>query len=465
MNKFEYSQEDSVLCKVLKKNLDQSTSLLNDSELQKTRAVADSSIEESLKLLQSLGKEKEIIQLKNDIKSHSETYTFQNKPKLQSWEDIVKEAEEYSPHIVTFEDILSDKELADSFAEREQIIKTFKEKTGIINKTDLTFLAIAIGLQVTKSLLFPMIASKFNYGESFDKTTRLAHDDNSIKTAQREANNQFRDEKLQNHEKGHWINLLYQTPPYDITRGAKENGIYLGGGYHRLYTLGHDPILGWLFGTMNILTDVMTLNNFNSYRVTRNPMKITGEIVPIWTLFSESYELVKLDYLNLPAAIFAQAQHLKSDINTRLGLPVPLLSSFNENFASKLYKDNYDALCFSRDIKIVGTSFIISKLFDIIIGLVHGFFRTEQENIQQYEVRTRKILLISNMIASSSSIIYASILSNPKALDIGSLLNTVIHLVTDIRFIYKIQQEFITSEISKRMEQEIKEVDKLFYSF
>lgn len=74
-------------------------------------------------------------------------------------------------------------------------------------------------------------------------------------------------------------------------------------------------------------------------------------------------------------------------------------------------------------------------------------------------------MLISNSIASTSSIINASITSNPKNIDIGSLLNTITHLFTDIRFILKIKQEFIESEIAIKVQKEISEVDALFETF
>ena len=243
----------------------------------------------------------------------------------------------------------------------------------------------------------------------------------------------------------------------------------MGGKYHRMYTLGHDPVLGWIFGTANILTDCITFNNFHTNRISRidpitcaKKMVITPQIVHLGQMFSECYDEIKADPLNLPAALFAQAQHLKSDEFTKLGLPVPILSSINENFANKLYSENYDALCFARDAKIVGASFIISKLFDMIISLLHSLFRKEDEDRELYEVRSRKILLISNSIASSSTIINASITSNPKNLDIGSLLNTVTHLFTDVRFILKIKKEFIESEITERVQKELLVVDDLY---
>ena len=58
--------------------------------------------------------------------------------------------------------------------------------------------------------------------------------------------------------------------------------------------------------------------------------------------------------------------------------------------------------------------------------------------------------------------IAAGITKNPKNLDIGSLFNTVTRLFTDIKFIARIKQEFIESEISRRVQEEIEEIDRLF---
>lgn len=70
--------------------------------------------------------------------------------------------------------------------------------------------------------------------------------------------------------------------------------------------------------------------------------------------------------------------------------------------------------------------------------------------------------MISNSIASASTIINTAITENPKNLDIGSLLNTITHLFSDVRFIARIKQEFIESEISDRVQKEIAEVDALY---
>lgn len=467
MGQFKYSKGEQEINKVIKYNQDLSEEIQRDME--NTRKNADKSIAESEALLRSLGMGTEVDAALKEAKSVAATKGYENKPEMQPWEDIIKEADDRYLEPIQLENILTPEEINLAFAEAEKINQEFSRQTSIINKTDLAFLMIATALQVAKSLIFPYVAEKFDYGKGVDPEKRLAHNDKSIEKAHREANDKFKNRHIEKHGAGKWINILYNTVPYDITKGSTDLGINMGGRYHRMYTLGHDPILGWLFGTANILTDCITFNTLKTNRVSRvdpitggQKMWITPEGVPLGSMFRESYDIIKADYLNLPAAIFAQAQHLKSDKYTKVGLPVPILPTINENFASKLYRENYDALCFGRDLKIIGVSFIVSKFIDIIISLTHGLFNKDNEKQELYEVKTRKILLISNVIASTSTVINALITENPKNLDIGSLLNTVTHLWTDIRFITKIKKEFIESEIQKKFQKEIDDLDEMY---
>lgn len=365
----------------------------------------------------------------------------------------------------------------------EEIDGEFSKRTSIKNKTDLKFLAIAIALEVAKGLLFPIVADKMGYGDSFSPADRLDHNDKSIEKAHKDANNEYRDKKLKKNSTGKWIEFLNRTVPYDITAGTGNMAdVNLHGGSHRLYTLGHDPILGWIFGTANILTDVITISSgaivqtnnkwaeaikvagMRSYKVQRKPkMMILPERVSTVEMFKDSYDVAREHPLNLPAAVFTEGQHLKSDVNTKMGLPVPLLETFSPDFASKLYVNNYDALCFARDMKIVGKSAVVSLLMDMLIGLVHGLYYNPQKDGSRdlYEVRTRKILLIANTIGTSSNLIFAYCTQNVKAVDIGGLLVTLSHLFMDTRFLLNVKKEFVENEIYEKIEDEIKELDKI----
>lgn len=472
MSQFRYSDDEYAINRILKLNQDISKTISKNHELFEQRNKADSNIESTKELLIKLGKKKDIKKLSIEVDNKKDNRRLNHRPIIQDWESLLVEANIRDPKQIVLEDIMSDIEINQSFNEYNKIEAQFSDKTGIFNKTDLSFLVIATALQALKTLLFPYVSKKFGYGDSFNPDDRLAHNDKSIEAEHREANNNFRDKFQKRYKSGYWINMLYQTPPYDITAGSKDLGINMGGKAHRMYTLGHDPVLGWLFGTANILTDCITFNSFANHRVSRvdpltskKKMRITAEQVPLTMMFKECYDMCLANKLNLPAAIFAQALHYKSDIFTKMGLPVPLLSSFNENFASKLYDEHYDALCLARDMKIIGASFIISKVIDIIITLTHGLFYTDEVPKDLYEVRTRKILLISNSIASSSTVINTLITKDFCKLDFGTLLNTIGHLFTDIRFIFRIKEEFIESEISNSLQKELDEINYLFECF
>lgn len=454
MGKYTYTDEEKDFNKVLKMNQNESFSLEKRCSSQINRL--DESINSSEVLLRSLG-----YNLPNKTVSKKEKTLSAEIQEIKPYKDLVRKANIEIQNDIELEDLLSEKEFQDAYKRLDAIHEEFSHKTSIVNKTDLMFLGIATALQITKSLLFGQIAKKFDYGNSFNPDDRLAHNDKSIEKEHRSANDEFKE----NHEKhghGYWMNILYQTLPYDITKGSPAINRNMEGGYHRIHTLGHDPILGWIFGTANILTDTITFEDFKSNRVIRKPkMMITPESVSFTKLFSESFEMCKADSLNLPAAIFAEGCHLKSDEFTKLGLPVPILEAINPDFASKLYKSNYDALCFSRDLKIVGASAGISIFIDLIIGLVHGLFNKEKINKDLYEVRTRKILLISNSIASTSNIIQTVITNNPKNLDLGGLLVTLSHLFMDLRFISRIKEEFIRQELNKDLIKELERLDSI----
>lgn len=58
--------------------------------------------------------------------------------------------------------------------------------------------------------------------------------------------------------------------------------------------------------------------------------------------------------LGFLAALFAQYAHLKSDVFTDRGLPIPLLDTFSPELAGKLYSEQYDALCLAKDSRRIG---------------------------------------------------------------------------------------------------------------
>lgn len=464
MGKYKYSDSEQKTNKVLKMQEQQLESLLKSSEqnsnsLQEIRNI----LEEKLR---KRGIDPSSVS-KRDTMSESSFIKVDRKD-IPDWKDLEEVADSKYIEDIAFEDLLSKEEFQFCVDEIERINDEFSSATGIFNKVDMSFLMVATALQTARWLIIQSICG--DIGETIDSTTRLDHNDKTIKDAVNKSNKNIQSffEK-HGHMPGSkkyksWEQIIFSSAPYDTTAGSPKVGENLEGKYHRYKTLGHDPILGWIFGTANFITDTCTLSNFNSYRIARDTTPHFSESITLATIFYEVFDSVKEDWLRLPAGIFAQYVHLKSDIFTKLGLPVPVIETFSEALAGKLYKSQYDSLCLLKDIKIVGNQAAWSIIINMIISLVHGLFYNPQKDGDKtfYEVRTRKILAISNTLASTGNIAYAIGTEDWRKLDVGGILVTIYRLFTDIRFISRVKKDFIEKEMDKVLEKELKDLDSYF---
>ncbi|NLF83031.1 MAG: hypothetical protein GX568_03475 [Candidatus Gastranaerophilales bacterium] len=350
--------------------------------------------------------------------------------------------------------------------ELEKLEAEFERQTGL-NGTDCVFLFFATALQVLRWVIIDMTS---HFGESSDQSKRLAENDKSIKDRVKERNADYRQKHLRNpndpnsgyditqSDKGYknWMDIISSAVPYDAIKGSAQFGLDLNGRNHRMKTLGHDPILGWVFGPMNIMTDTLTMNTLRTFYIDRKTHYFVKE-TNLFTSFQDCYYSFREDKLRLAAAVFAQAVHLESDKFTKMGLPIPALSVFNEDFAGKLYLEQYDSLCLIRDLQTIGKQAGYAIAINMIIGLVHGLFYdpSKYSSRDVYEVKTRKILLYSNLIASASNVIYVAVSTYLgkgdawKSLDFGGIAVTLYRLVTDLDFIRLVKEEFILGGFNK----------------
>lgn len=102
--------------------------------------------------------------------------------------------------------------------------------------------------------------------------------------------------------------------PYDAqdNRHTTQQVEVLSSYYHRLLSLGHDPFLGFVVGVFDIITGRMTTIDKKG--------KFVSQVMSNYATRKES---------DIFSAIAKQILHLKTDINTSMGLPVPLMGLFN----------------------------------------------------------------------------------------------------------------------------------------
>lgn len=385
------------------------------------------------------------------------------------WEDIEahkREEERFTNVLHNAEEILA------------RLDKTFEERTSL-SKTDMSILMVATAMQLVRIYLLP------KYMQKFSDDSRLEHNDSSIKNMERDAIFEYKEEHKNwasvKSKKGYrsWQEIAFTIKvPYDATRHSGEgfNERSMHGGLHRIKTLGHDPILGWVFGVANIMTDTITITpEYNlgekkfripyieSYNVDMGSNFCWLDRTPTWNVLSGAFESMCEDKHRLYAALFAQGLHLASDKYTKLGLPVPFISMLDADKAYEIYKGGYDYLDYLHDTQLLRRTFksaAQSMMINMLIGAVHKFFFNPNVDYSQelYNVRTRKIILYSNLIATTSDVVQTAFRAYDgdetalKNFDLGGFLVTLYRLITDTDFIMKIKEEFIFKEWDKIIE-------------
>jgi hypothetical protein len=124
-----------------------------------------------------------------------------------------------------------------------------------------------------------------------------------------------------------WARKLEETckTPYDrqaaVLDGELRNIPGMTGRSHRLQSLGHDPVLGFVFGVLDILRGTVTAFSYDHLAGTHG--LVAGKVYDPLPAGGAD-ELV----VRLIEAVLRHIGHLVSDVATPMGLPAPLMTLF-----------------------------------------------------------------------------------------------------------------------------------------
>lgn len=313
----------------------------------------------------------------------------------------------------------------------DNLDEEFTEKTGLTS-TDTAFLFVAIGLQLARQYLLTKFPARL---------------DDQIAAKQTKGHIEEHSDRFHRYYNPSLDEIITNPVPFDANIGA--NGALSGGGKlgHRATAIGHDPLLGLLFGTANIATATLTTYSFKSYHIYTNDngRDFFRNQARTDLVLSKTFD--KLFYQGIDgkaivaASLMKEIIHLRSDLNTKNSLPLPIVSTVNPRLASQLASFGLDM----SNVINVGKQASYAAFINMIIVLIHGLFFdgiTEMDK-KLYEVRTRKILSYSNLVATSSNIAVVAVTQDFSKLDIGGAAVTICRLIQDVKFIRKVKEEFI----------------------
>ena len=242
---------------------------------------------------------------------------------------------------------------------------------------------------------------------------------------------------------------------------------------HRFATIAHDPLIGLVFGTANIMTNTITC--------VKSPLNISGLEIPVITtnhvIYTSNYShpvigtygsttmmlgnMIKRipdEPVAFVAALIKQIIHIGTDMFTPCGIQFPVanivLSNTNVEKITKYIGWG--------DLIKVSTSAKIAELINTVISILHTLVHDFSDGVEPelYSVRTRKIILYSNAIATGSNVIWvganvgAGDKSQVKNLDIGGLIVLMKRLYTDTEYIQQIKEEFVLGGFREQIQGE-----------
>lgn len=252
--------------------------------------------------------------------------------------------------------------------------------------------------------------------------------------------------------------------PYDaVKRTDKFKEIYgentgtgLSGFNHRYKALGHDPVFGWIIGPANIVTNTVTVNDFplySSYLVENGSINDKTDIFHVlkWT-----GQIIKEHPTRFGAAFVKQAIHYGTDFFTRQSLPLPIVNLSPETSRFLMGKD------VQIDLYTVTRAIMLSVVLNKIVEAFHRLFcdtkNKDSDYLKQYEVRTTKIVMYSNVMSSLVNAAYVGVSGNLTKMDVGGYLVTVWRLLNDSAKINRIKHDFILKELDNQFRTEEDEV-------
>lgn len=387
------------------------------------------------------------------------------------------------------------------------------EKITSLNNTDVKFMLFASMLQSLRWMLMTelKITQLENLSPEVAKEERLTANERShyggcyngmSSGAEYELNEltKYREKHLEianqseiefykkKNEYRSWIEILTQPVPYDAMNAKDKsfipniaglnkqnknesfNNIY--GKNHHVATLGHDPILGWIFGTANIMTSTVSFVDFQNYRVNRghkikslgefaisNELQFSDQVIDysrscsLFDIIFETIHSTYEDYKRVPAAVVRQAIHLASDKYCIEGLPFPIISVIDPQKAQKMIEQGWNSIEFERliksDLKQIGISAGFDILINAIVESIYLLCVDSKEPLDIKRVKINKILSVAGIISSTSNVLFVALTNRMSKLDVGGIAVLMLELLHSQQFITNVKQEYIKNNFEK----------------
>ena len=239
--------------------------------------------------------------------------------------------------------------------------------------------------------------------------------------------------------------------------------------YHRLLQLGHDPVLGFVFGVADILTGRMTT------------IDKTGKVV---SQVMENYADRK--ETEIFRALAKQIAHFKSDVTTSMGLPVPFMSMFNllqfgnigeydqtiAEIVQGMYYEGYDFIHFC-------SMSIPTMLVEVIVRMGYAFKRINEGHAikdsipvslnREKNPKLATMLFLGHSAATAVNAGKVAFTENPMAINYAQWIAFTKYSYSQLKWAVMekpaMRDAYVTGKIYEEMNVVFAEVDNTFEEY
>lgn len=445
MSKFKYTEFEKQMNSVLK-HQDEALADIHFPSSDET----DATIARTETLLRSLGYKPETFKAIAPVPQPKKVMV------VPVWEELCAEAERHIGTDCELESIFTEDELQSN----EFAIHQLNEEFNAIHRLDAVDIGIAAlaGLiGATVDILLVGIPTKTAAGLRGGPLANYIRD--------------YFDKKYPEEVMQKLANSKISKVPYDAqdNRNTTIRVEGLSAYYHRLLQLGHDPLLGFIFGVVDILTGRMTT------------IDKAGNIV---SQVMENYADRKES--DIFAAFAKQVIHFKSDVTTAMGLPVPLMSLFNllqfgsigeeeqtiAEIVQGMYYEGYDFIHFC-------SMSIPAMIVEVIVRLGYAIKRIREGHAvkdslplslnREKHPKLATMLFIAHAGATAANAGKIYFVQNPVAINYPQWIAFAKYSYSQLKWVLlekpTLRDEYVRGKINEELDTVLAEANTTFDSF
>lgn len=440
-SKFKLTETEQDCVNVLKSHkhkLDRIKNILDTSE-----AVSCNAIDESVNTLirHGVNSSLELSQKHLNLKPYKRPIEIVDSFNETEWKQLVASAKQEIGEDASIEDILLPEEI-EKAAERLVLLRGNFSEIHRLDKIDWLIAGISGTLAALVDIFLVQMPAHpgFLGGESFHGGPLSNWIREKIKAS-------ISPEELTNLEQENWV-------PYDpsTSNSLKVKVDGLGPRTHRFQSLGHDPVLGFIFGVKDILRGSFTALDTNG-KLIRQTVDMSSEA----------------QGMSIFIAILRQFGHLKSDVSTSAGLPAPIMPLIQLIQSGSFGKRGYTLGELSRIMYRQGYDFshFISMSIPVLMieVLVRGsyFFKRLNEGYDMMEAlpvnipggkmkpKLQTMLFTAHTISTTVNLSKTAITENPLAVNFPQWLMFFKSLFAQLNWVLAKKEKFFSEYFNKAL--------------